>query len=229
MNMKVAVICAVLISFAAVHAVDYEQTRKAAERCADWLIGKYNPKENVFGSGPDASAPEELAMVVKGLCESPRDCKEASGSYIAEPLKRVIASIDAKNELAGAKMAQAEALLWALSAFKVCGNPAYAPLIEKLRKHVKELPQPAVPELKLEHLSPASAGRETLRNALAAIHQFHGTNEKELAVNGQKVKWAEVLSSALVKLQEPDGSFGADIQTNALALYELNLCYRALK
>ena len=48
-------------------------------------------------------------------------------------------------------------------------------------------------------------------------------------MGGQKVKWAAALGDALVKLQQPDGSFGADIQTNALALYALNLCYRALK
>jgi hypothetical protein len=226
--MKVALIVAVSLSFAAAHAGDLG-TRRAADRCANWLIGQYNVKEKVFASGPDAATPEEAAMVVKGICESPRDFKEANGPYITEPLKRMIASVNDKNELDGAKMAQAEALMWAVSALKATENPKYAKLIEKLRAHAKELPPPAVPELKLEHLSPVTADRETLRNALAAIHKFHETNQKELEVGGQKVKWAEVLGAALVKLQKPDGSFGADIQTNALALYALNLCYRALK
>ena len=159
-------------------AADYGQVRRAADRCTNWLIGQYHVKEKVFGSGPDAATPEEAAaMVVKGICESPRDFKEANGPYITEPLKRMIASVNEKNELSGAKIAQSEALQWAtgVSALKATENPTYAPLIEKLRAHAKELPPPQVPELNASLLTPTTATRESMRNALSAIHKFHGT------------------------------------------------------
>ena len=95
-----------------------------------------------------------------------------------------------------------------------------------MRERVKELAKVEHPKFDPAHLQPTAATPESMRNAISAILKAGEEGKKEISVDGKPVKWAEVLGDSLAKLQQPDGSFAADLQTNAMALYALNLCVK---
>lgn len=225
--MKYISIMAILLSaaFGARAASGGGSVRPAAEKSANWLILQFDLKKKTYGS---ATAPEQMAMVLKGLCDHPRDYKEANGPYITEPVKYILSKIDDKGHVDGIAMNEAEAIQWIVTGLKATKNDKYAPVIERLRARVKELGKPEFPKFEASHLTPTAATPESMRNAVAAVLRAAEDGKKEIEVDGKPVKWAEVLGESVAKLQQPDGSFGADIQTNSLALVVLNLCLKGL-
>ena len=77
-----------------------------------------------------------------------------------------------------------------------------------------ELGKPEYPKFEAAHLKPAAATPDAMRNAIAAVLRAAESNKKEIDVDGQPVKWAEVLGESLANLQQPDGSFAEDAQTH---------------
>ena len=205
-------------------AFDAGPVRRAVDKGGNWLVSQYDFKQKGY---PATTAPEQVAMVVKALCDNPRDYKEANGPYISEPVKYIQSKIDDTGKVSGAATNEAEAILWIITGLKATKNEAYLPLMEKLRARVKELGRPEHPKFDAAHLKPAAATPESMRNAIAAILKAAEEGKKEIDVDGQPVKWAEVLGESIAKLQQPDGSIGSDIQTHAMALYALNLCIKS--
>jgi len=199
--------------------------RPAAEKSANWLILQFDLKKKTYDS---VTAPETLGMVLKGLCDHPRDYKEANGPYVSEPVKAILSKIDDKGHVADIAMNEAEAIQWIITGLKATKNDKYAPVMEKLRNRVKELGKPEFPKFEPSHLTPTAVTPETMRNAIAAVLRAAEEGKKEIDVDGKPVKWAEILGDSIAKLQQPDGSFGPDIQTNALALVALNWCLKGL-
>lgn len=205
-------------------AFDAGPVRKAVDKGGNWLVSQYDFKQKAY---PATTAPEQVAMVVKALCDNPRDYKEASGPYMSEPVKYIVSKIDDKGKVSGVATNEAEAILWIITGLKATKNDAHKPVMEKLRERVKELGKPEFPKFDAAHLKPAAATPETMRNAIAAVLKAAEEGKKEIEVDGQPVKWAEVLGESIVKLQQPDGSIGPDVQTHAMALYALNLCIKS--
>lgn len=199
--------------------------RSMIEKNANWLIGQYDFRTKTFGT---ATAPEQLAMVVKVLCDNPRDYKEANGPFISEPVKVMLSKVDESGHVSGMLTSEAEAALWIVTGLKATKNEKYAPVMEKLRARIKELGRPEFPKFDPAHLQPTVVTAESMRNAIAGVLQAGEEGKKEIEVDGKPVKWAEVLGESLAKLQQPDGSFGPDIQANAMALYILNLYFKTL-
>ena len=220
-----ALIAATVLSTGCAIAFDSGPVRRAVEKGGNWLVGQYDPKTKSFGT---TTAPDQLAMAVKALCDNPRDYKEANGPYISEPVKAILAKIDDKGNVSGTSGNPAEAALWVITGLKATQNDAYKPVIEKVRERVKELGKVEHPKFEPAHLQPTAATPESMRNAISAILKAGEEGKKEISVDGKPVKWAEVLGDSLAKLQQPDGSFAADLQTNAMALYALNLCVKNL-
>ena len=218
-----ALIAATVLSTGCAIAFDSGPVRRAVEKGGNWLVGQYDPKTKSFGT---TTAPDQLAMAVKALCDNPRDYKEANGPYISEPVKAILAKIDDKGNVSGTSGNPAEAALWVITGLKATQNDAYKPVIEKVRERVKELGKVEHPKFEPAHLQPTAATPESMRNAISAILKAGEEGKKEISVDGKTVKWAEVLGDSLAKLQQPDGSFAADLQTNAMALYALNLCVK---
>ena len=218
-----ALIAATVLSTGCAIAFDSGPVRRAVEKGGNWLVGQYDPKTKSFGT---TTAPDQLAMAVKALCDNPRDYKEANGPYISEPVKAILAKIDDKGNVSGTSGNPAEAALWVITGLKATQNDAYKPVIEKVRERVKELGKVEHPKFEPAHLQPTAATPESMRNAISAILKAGEEGKKEISVDGKPVKWAEVLGDSLAKLQQPDGSFAADLQTNAMALYALNLCVK---
>ena len=77
-------------------------------------------------------------------------------------------------------------------------------------------------------MTPPAVAPDSMRNAIAAVLHAAEEGKKEIDVDGKPVKWAEVLGASVVKLQQADGSFGPDVQTNAMALVVLDLCVKGL-
>lgn len=229
--MKKIVILTVALSLssAPAFALDAGSLKRAADKSSNWLIEHFNLKDSTFGSGPSAQTPEQAAMVLKALCEAPRDYKEASGPFITQPLKLMLSKINADGSLQASTMQEHEALQWIISALKSTGNPKYGDTIESLRTRAKQATKPQLPEFDPSQLSPANAAAATIRNALFAAHMLFEKNQNEVMLDGKSVKWAEVLGASLLKLQQPNGAFGEDIQANAMALYALELCWKNLK
>jgi hypothetical protein len=207
------------------HAASGAAVRPAAEKSANWLILQFDLKKKTYDS---VTAPEQLAMVLKGLCEHPRDYKEANGPYMTEPVKYILSKIDDKGHVDGIAMNEAEALQWSITGLKATKNDKYAPVMERMRARVKELGKPEFPKFEASHLTPMSVTPESMRNAIAAVLHAAEEGKKEIEVDGKPVKWGEVLGESVAKLQQPDGSFGPDIQTNAMALVVLDLCLKGL-
>ena len=199
--------------------------RGAAEKSANWLILQFDLKKGTFDS---ATAPEQMAMAIKALCDHPRDYKESNGPYISEPVKYILGKIDDKGHVDGALISEAEAIQWIVTGLKATKNDKYAPVIERLRGRVKELGKPDFPKFDASHLTPAAIAPDSMRNAIAAVLRAAEEDKKEIEVDGKQVKWAELLGASVAKLQQPDGSFGPDIQTNAMALVVLDLCLKGL-
>ena len=221
-----SLIAVTLVITGSARAFDSGPVRRAVEKGGNWLVAQYNAKTNSFGA--TAAAPEQLAMAIKALCDNPRDYKEANGPYISEPVKTILSKIDDKGHVSGSAANEAEAALWIITALKSTKNEAYKPIIEKLRERVKELGKTEHPKFEAAHLQPTVANPESMRNAIAAVLKAGEEGTKEITVDGKPVKWAEVLGESLARLQQPDGSFAADLQTNAMALYALNLCVKNL-
>lgn len=212
-----------IISTETASALDAGSVKRAADIGGNWLIGQFDLKTRGFGS---TTAPEHLAMSIKALSENPRDYKEANGPYFSEPVKVILSKIDVNGHVNGTVMNETEAILWIITGLKATKNDAYKATIDKLRTRIKELPKQEYPKFESAHLRPTSVTADSMRNALAAILKAGEEGKKEITIDGQPVKWAEVLGESLIKLQQPDGSFGADIPASAMALYALNLCYK---
>ena len=229
--MKKIVILAIALSLCSTSsfAVDAGSLKRAADKSSNWLIEQFNLKLSSFGSGPNAQSPEQSAMVLKALCEAPRDYKEASGPFITEPLKLLLSKINADGSLKDSTMQENEALQWIVSALKATGNPKYGDTIESLRARAKQAPKPQLPEFDPSQLSPENTDAANLRNALFAAHMLFEKNQNEVMLDGKSVKWSEVLGAALLKLQKPNGSFGDDIPAKAMALSALEWCWKNLK
>ncbi len=206
------------------HAIEAGPIRRADDKCANWLIEQFNLKDKTFGT---EKAPEYLAMAVKGICDSTRDYKEASGPFIAEPIKNILSKIDDTGSAKDIVLPEGEALGWIVTGLKATGNDKYTGIIEKVRARMKAAGKPDWPKFDASHLTPAAATPDSMRNAIAAVLKAGEAGTKEIDVDGKSVKWGEVLGESLVKLQKPDGSFAPDIATNALALCALNLCYKS--
>ena len=125
-----ALIAATVLSTGCAIAFDSGPVRRAVEKGGNWLVGQYDPKTKSFGT---TTAPDQLAMAVKALCDNPRDYKEANGPYISEPVKAILAKIDDKGNVSGTSGNPAEAALWVITGLKATQNDAYKPVIEKVR------------------------------------------------------------------------------------------------
>lgn len=215
-----------LLATSAAFAIDAGAVKRADDKAAAWLIDQFVLKTKSFGN---ATAPEHLAMAIKGICDSSRDYKEASGPFVTEPVKSILARIDEKGSAKDIVLNEAEALGWIITGLKATGSDKYKDAIEKVRARMKAVGNPAFPKFEAAHLTPTTATPESMRFALAAVLKAAESGTKEIDVDGMPVKWAEVLGESLIKLQQPDGSFGPDIVTNALALCTLNWCYKSLK
>lgn len=230
--MKKAVLLFVLSALVysgALQAVEANAVKRATDKCGNWLIEQYDMKLKVFGKGAEAQTPEQLAMVITGLCLAPRDYKESNGPFISEPVKLILSKVKDAGTVDGIALNEPEALQWIITGLKATANPKYLDIIAKIRARAAQAGHPVIPAANLAHLSPEVNTRDAMRNALALIHGVYKDGKKEIEIGGTTVIWAEKLGTSLLKLQQPNGSFGEDIQTNALALYALNACYKTLK
>src|SRR5258705_10725975 len=93
-------------------AIDAGVVKRATDKCGNWLIEQFNLKESVYGTGPGSKTPEQNAMVIKALCDAPRDYKEASGPYITEPLKFILSKLNEDGSAKDIAIHEPEALQW---------------------------------------------------------------------------------------------------------------------
>jgi hypothetical protein len=213
-----------LLACASGFAADPGGLRGASTRSSNWIIGQYDHKKAQFGT---VAAPDQMAIVVKALCDSARDYKEANGPYISETVKKILAAVNEKGEVSGSAGSENESVLWIITALKSTNNEKYADVIAKLRARGTALGHPAWPAPAAAHLAP-TADAASLKNALALALKAFEDGKKEIELDGKPVAWAGVLADNLLKLQQPDGSFGPDITTNALALITINTCFKSM-
>lgn len=224
----IAILFAALLT-ANTFGIEASAVKRLTDKSGNWLIEQFNLKEGTFGSGAASKTPEQNAMVVKALCDAPRDYKESSGPFITAPLKFILSKVNDDGTAKDVAMHEPEALQWILSALKATNNPVYVPTIEKLRARAKLAGTPQVPEFNVTQLQPTTADATAMRLALFAAHESAEKQTKEVTIDGKSVKWADALAESLAKLQKPNGSFNDDIQATAMALYALELCYKSLK
>jgi len=162
-------------------------------------------------------------MIVAALCHSPRDYKETNGPYISEPVKFLLAQVKEDGSVA-----PPEAAPWIIMALESAQNDKYKPVLEKLQFRTKHPATKTVVFSQASELS-AAATKEWLLGAIPKAEILVHDKTKEVSIEGKPVKWGSDVAEALMKLQQKNGSFGDDLQVNALALRLLTLCYKSIK
>jgi len=209
-------------------AIEAKEIKSAADRAGNWLIEQFDLKEKVFGKGPEAKDVATVAMCVTALCNHPRDYKEASGPFISEPVKYILSQINEDGTVKGGK---AEEYFWLVAALKATKNDRYTSVIEKLLAARCKLPSDDVHQ---------EAEVAELRWEIGCIRSYFNLvsdHLKEAQASGlkvgyeqQKITWTIGDSDAfLLKVQQKDGSFDADVRKSAVALEKLNESYRNVK
>jgi hypothetical protein len=210
--------------------------KRATDKCANWLIEKYDVGDKSYGKGKEGKDLMTSALIVSGLCNHPRDYKESNGPFVTEPVKFLLSKIKKDGSVKDVKDCECECTSLIISALESTHNEAHQHAIASLKSYLdanfKDCVQKAekdaawtkqdqLSSIALEHDPLLSA----LHNAKAALKQ----GKKEIDVEGKPTAWAPALAEAILKHQKPNGSFGDDIQTNALALNILDVCYKGLK
>ncbi|MGD0088725.1 MAG: hypothetical protein ABSE73_02290 [Planctomycetota bacterium] len=192
-------------------ALEPREIKAAADKAGNWLIEQFDLKEKVFGKGEQAKDVETVAMCVTALCNHPRDYKETSGPFISEPVKYILSQINEDGTLKGDKLSQV-AYTWVIVALTATKNEAYTQFEHKcLAGRNRSLgPASCTPDFIIARV-------RCLVGCQKLMHD-HGI---ELPLDTPKHENA----TALLKLQDKDGSFDADVKKTAMALGWLNFCY----
>lgn len=211
-------------------ALDAPAVKKACDRVGNWLIEQYDLKEKFYGKGTPVKDVMTNAIIVTALCRHPRDYKEANGPFVSEPVKYLVSQVRDDGSLATPGSDEWQALAWVLTALKSTANEKYEALLPKLRAKMEQVGagKDLAAKWQTEDFA-VSADPESLRKQLAHVQKFAKAGTKEVIVEGKTRKWGEVLAENVLKLQQKNGSFGDNIEVNALALETLNQCYKALK
>jgi hypothetical protein len=200
-------------------AVAAGAVKSADDRAANWLIEKYDHKTNQFKcEAPDL---QRYAILVTAFCRHPHDYKEVSGPWVTGPVKYILSQVKEDGSVATPGSDEWQTLAWVLTALKSTENEKYEPLVAKLRDKMNAVAggKDMHAKWKTEEFSVA-ADPESLRKQVG--------HAQELEKAGNKEKCAELAENVL-KLQQPNGSFGDNIEVNALAIQVLNHCYKAMK
>lgn len=184
-------------------ALEAKPVKTASDKAGNWLVDQYDAKEKVF-NGEDGKDPVTVAMIVHALCTSPRDYKETNGPYISEPVKFLLTQTGGLMKPAASS--------WIRAALESTKNEKYAETIKTLAE--LQLPSP-------EKLEPVTAEKAALLNAWGHLSVKREKDAQKAAAAG--------IAEALMKLQRKNGSFGDNLQVNALALRVLTQCYASMK
>jgi hypothetical protein len=202
-----------------------DMAKRAVDRTANWVIDQYDAKERLFGKGDAAQDTVLQAIVITALCEQRRDYKEANGPYISEPVKRLLEKVKDDGSVDGAKDAGFAARM-AAEALESTKTEKYRDLAGKLR--AKAAPPPAFAFTKMADLGSIELKPENLVAIIGQARALAKAGTKDLTVDGQSVKWAETITEGLLKKEQKNGSYTGDLQTDALVLQLLNVCYKML-
>ena len=146
-------------------------------------------------------------------------------------MKYILSQINEDGTLKGATTEPGHACAWVAMALRATRNEKYAPLIAQCSvASVKPGRQPRDNE-PLE-LAIVIKQVECLRSCILMLRD-HGIEQKKAptqTVGGKPIITGEPMNVGdLLKVQQKDGSFDADVRKTALALETLNDCYKSLK
>ena len=189
-------------------ALEAGDVKKATDKVGNWLIEQYDVKEKAF-KGEQGKDVKTVAMIIYALCKSPREYRETNGPFISEPVKFLISQMKEDGTFANPELNKTDAAVWVGVAFEATGNAKYKPLLEKMAKVKTAEPEKPNTELKANLLILQAAAWD--------------------AEIGERKDQAGEIAEKALKLRQKNGSFGEDLQANAMALDILTLCYKALK
>jgi hypothetical protein len=198
----VAVLAGVLVA-QSLHALEARDVKRATDRAGNWIIEQYDVQEKAY-KGEGGKDVKTVAMIIRALCDSPRDYKESNGPYISEPVKFLLAQINDDGRLKN-KADDKDTATWVRMALESTKNKKY----EELAKKITDI---------------NTVGSALSKAELKELSDAYSTMTKEDAK-----KYAASIADKLMKLQQKNGSFGDNLQTTAFALVTLSLCYRELK
>ncbi|HEY3321102.1 MAG TPA: hypothetical protein VGP72_11600 [Planctomycetota bacterium] len=204
-HVRILFLASLLVLSASLPAIEAGAIKKACDKASNWLIEHYSVKDKAFLQDGKPVDLQTTAIIVTALCTHPRDYKETSGPFISEPVKALVAQ--------GEKAGRAERD-WIGLALKSTQNEKYADYYTQWIT------------------SPPTSGDFTANVAVTAdrpvlLKQFR--NARVLAVSADNKPLCAQLAENVIALQQKNGSFGEDLQVNALAIGILNCCYKALK
>ncbi|MCY3021639.1 MAG: hypothetical protein NTW87_21710 [Planctomycetota bacterium] len=220
-------------------AVTAEEVSIAADGLAAWLITQYDTERNAFGAAKEGAGIACLSMVVRALCDSQRRYRKASGRFIAEPLKRIVSQVAPDGLVNGTK--SLEDYVDVALALRSAGDPDLARVARTVDERLtcllnaigfadEDEETVSLSYWEIEHacgeleLNPTQLAR--LRDCLEAVKR---DKRKRVWIRRGRPPWALLLAEALLKRRLGDGTFGGDVQANALALQILNVCYNEMR
>jgi len=111
--------------------------KSATDRAGNWLVEQHNLGQGTFGKSRYSELPGFNALVIKALCESPRQYRETLGPFISEPVKCLLKAQREDGAIArpGAGIDGYNTAL-AILALKATANPAHAEAIAKAKDYL---------------------------------------------------------------------------------------------
>jgi len=188
-----------------IYGLEAGPVKRATDKAGNWIVEQYDTKGRVFGKTPDSTDIITTALVIKALCDSPRDYKEANGPFITEPVKFLLEQLNEDGTFKDASKNGTEAVAWVRSALESTHNEKYKPLTEKLK---------------------ALKGGDT--PLTAGIQPKYRLWIEEFAKVKEKAD-AEAFAEKMLALQQKDGSFDQNVHATAVALQSLTYAYKKMK
>ncbi len=228
---KASVLCALILVAAGAHAVDAAGFKRVTDRMGSKLVEHYDVKAKGFGSADQQKDLELTAIIVAGLCGSPREYRESHGPFITEPIKFIVASFNDDGTLKASAKDPSGASAWSAKALKASENEKYHALVEKIHGHLKRPAPPASLETEAQKFAKfTSLTPDEQASVVTALgHAMKDAAKTEVTVDGAKIGIGQLVLDTLFKIENNSGKVSDDLRVNALTFNLANAAYKAMK
>lgn len=138
--MRLALPCLAMLALgltSPVSAAQKGKVKKACDRAANWLIEHHDLKTGTFGKGDKSKMIGLVAIVIKGLTNSPRKYTEDLGPFVSEPVAYLLKNQQESGAIAlKGKGRETYSTAMAIVALQSTKNPAYKGAIDKAKAYL---------------------------------------------------------------------------------------------
>jgi len=228
---KVSVLCTLVLVAVGAQAIDVGSFKRVTDRMGSSLVEQYDLKGKGFGSAEQQKDLELTAIIVAGLCGSPREYRESHGPFISEPIKFIVASFNEDGSPKGSPKDEASAAAWSAKALKASENEKYHGLVEKIHARLKRPAAPASFEADAQKFAKFTTLPPAEQASVVTVlgHALKDNAKTEVTIDGAKIGLGQLVLDTLDKVENKTGKVSDDLRVNALAFNLSIAAYKAMK